>query len=70
MSMSTSLQHIFFLNYFEIIVNDFFLFVCRVPGLNTPRIIPQDERLAYCSRFAPQGPRSSDFGKLLNAEDT
>ena len=46
------------------------LFVCCVSGLNTPRIIPQHERLAYCSRFAPQGPRSSDFDKLLFAEVT
>ena len=40
-------------------------------GLNTPRITLFRVRgFAYCSRYAPHGPRSSDFGKLLFAEVT
>ena len=49
---------------------DYYYYVCFTPGRNTPMIIPQDERLVYCSRLAPQGLHSSDFGKLLFAEVT
>ena len=48
----------------------FFLFISFLHGLNTPRIILLDKRIANCCGHVPSRPCISIFGKHLFAEST